>query len=201
MHPSKAHAALILSATVPLALLAAPVAAQEAAAAVAPVEEDALAVDEDPARESAAEAPQEEGSVVETPTPLTPVDSWREDPTVVLSAVDVDLDDFLWVARPVVVFADTEADPAFQQQIKFLTSRMDALAERDVVVLTDTDPAALSDIRRRLRPRGFMMAVLGKDGGVKLRKPFPWDVRELSRSIDKMPLRQQEIRDRADPNL
>ena len=40
-----------------------------------------------------------------------------------------------------------------------------------------------------------MLTVIGKDGGVKLRKPFPWDVRELSRSIDKMPLRQQEIRD------
>ena len=26
-------------------------------------------------------------------------------------------------------------------------------------------------------------------------KPFPWDVRELTRSIDKMPTRQQEIRD------
>ena len=31
------------------------------------------------------------------------------------------------------------------------------------------------------------------DGQVKLRKPLPWDVRELTRSIDKMPLRQQEI--------
>jgi len=43
--------------------------------------------------------------------------------------------------------------------------------------------------------------LIGKDGGVKLRKPFPWSVRELSRSIDKMPMRQQELRDRRDDAL
>jgi hypothetical protein len=36
--------------------------------------------------------------------------------------------------------------------------------------------------------------IMGKDGEVELRKPRPWDVREISRTIDKMPLRQQEIR-------
>jgi len=63
-------------------------------------------------------------------------------------------------------------------------------------VMVDTDPAAQSLVRTRLRPRGFMMALIGKDGSVALRKPLLWSVRELSRSIDKMPLRQQEIRDR-----
>jgi hypothetical protein len=70
------------------------------------------------------------------------------------------------------------------------------LAERDVIVITDTDGAAMSDVRTTLRPRGYMMALVGKDGRVALRKPEPYDVRELSRSIDKMPLRQQEIQDR-----
>jgi hypothetical protein len=40
--------------------------------------------------------------------------------------------------------------------------------------------------------------LVGKDGGNKLRKPFPWDVREISRSIDKMPMRQREIRENKD---
>ena len=64
------------------------------------------------------------------------------------------------------------------------------------MILTDTDPNELSDLREKLRPRGFMLVLIGKDGDVKLRKPFPWSVRELSRAIDKMPMRQQEIRDR-----
>lgn len=108
---------------------------------------------------------------------------------------EVTLEQFAWEARPVVVFADTPADPAFQRQMALLRQRPEALAERDVVVIVDTDPAARSPVRLALRPRGFMLAILGKDGQVEIRKPSPWDVREISRTIDKMPLRQQEIRD------
>lgn len=124
------------------------------------------------------------------------VEQWEADRTTVFDAQDVDLEEFLWIARPVVVFADTPVDPAFQQQLDLLNARIDELVDRDVVLITDTSRSDLSEIRRKLRPRGFMLTVIGKDGGVKLRKPFPWDVRELSRSIDKMPLRRQEIRDR-----
>ncbi|MFY0692117.1 MAG: DUF4174 domain-containing protein [Paracoccaceae bacterium] len=106
------------------------------------------------------------------------------------------LEEFLWLKRPVVVFADTPADPRFREQMELLGARLDALADRDVVILTDTDPAAKSALRMKLRPRGFMLVLIGKDGGVKLRKPAPWDVRELGRVIDKMPMRQQELRDR-----
>ncbi|TCO69292.1 DUF4174 domain-containing protein [Rhodovulum euryhalinum] len=121
---------------------------------------------------------------------------WQEDHKVVLDARDVTLAEFQWIARPVVVFADSPADPRFREQMEYLTARMDELALRDVVVIVDTDPAARTELRLALRPRGFMLAILGKDGRVNLRKPAPWDVREISRSIDKMPLRQQEIRDR-----
>ena len=65
-----------------------------------------------------------------------------------------------------------------------------------MVVLTDTDPSGDSALRTKLRPRGFMLVLIGKDGGVKLRKPFPWDVRQLMRAIDSMPMRQREIRER-----
>ena len=129
-------------------------------------------------------------------TAPTPVETWQADPSVQFDAADVALEDFQWIARPVIVFSDTPADPRFVQQMERLAARPEALAERDIVVITDTDPANRSDIRTKLRPRGFMLAIVGKDGGVKLRKPLPWDVREISRSIDKMPLRQQEIRDR-----
>ena len=122
---------------------------------------------------------------------------WEADRGRIFDATEVSLEDFLWIARPVIVFADTAADPAFQEQIDLLTTRMDELTARDVVIITDSNPDDQTDIRRKLRPRGFMLTLIGKDGGVKLRKPFPWDVRELSRSIDKMPLRQQEIRERS----
>ncbi len=120
----------------------------------------------------------------------------RGTPALPFDGSEVAQDQFLWTARPIVIFAETAADPAFQLQMELLRARPDPLAERDVVIVTDTDPAARSAIRLALRPRGFMLAIIGKDGQVEIRKPRPWDVREISRTIDKMPLRQQEIRDR-----
>ncbi len=106
-----------------------------------------------------------------------------------------DLSQFQWKKRPVLVFADSADDSAYVEQLELLHEHEDDLIARDVIVLTDTDPAARSPLRLKMRPRGFMLVLVGKDGGVKLRKPFPWDVREITRSIDKMPIRQREIRD------
>lgn len=118
---------------------------------------------------------------------------------LIREAGDTQIDAFLWTARPIVVFADTPADPRFKQQMDILMSELEELEDRDVVILTDTNPANQSPIRSKLRPRGFQMVLIGKDGGVKLRKPFPYSVREISRTIDKTPLRLQEIRDRRAP--
>lgn len=124
---------------------------------------------------------------------------WEADHTVVLDATDADPAAFHWLARPVVVFADTAVDPRFTQQMELLAARPGDLAVRDVVIITDTDPGGKSAARQKLRPRGFMLVLMAKDGTVMLRKASPWDVRELSRSIDKLPLRQQEMQDRRAP--
>lgn len=120
---------------------------------------------------------------------------WNLDRTTPIAAQDVTLTDLEWLARPVIVFADSPNDPRFRQQLALLADRPEDLAERDVIIVVDTDPDARSDLRTQLRPRGFMLVIMGKDGQVELRKPAPWDVREITRTIDKMPLRQQEIDD------
>ncbi|MGG7643860.1 DUF4174 domain-containing protein [Rhodovulum sp. YNF3179] len=112
----------------------------------------------------------------------------------IFPAEEVTLDEFRWISRPIVVFADTPADPRYQEQMELLAREPELLVERDVVIITDTAPDTLSDARERLRPRGFMLALLAKDGTVNLRKPFPWDIREITRAIDKMPMRQEELR-------
>jgi hypothetical protein len=113
----------------------------------------------------------------------------------VVSAQDVTLGDFLWRLRPVVIFADSPDDPLFRQQMRLIEADSGDLAERDVVVVTDTDPSARSAVRIALRPRGFSLVLMDKDGEVKLRKPRPWDVREITHAIDKFPLRRQEMLD------
>jgi hypothetical protein len=116
------------------------------------------------------------------------------DNAIILKGAEINLDDFLWVNRPIVVLADSPDDPRFLEQLRLLEERLPDLKERDVVVITDTDPSQQTDLRQALRPRGFMLVLIGKDGGIKLRKPSPWSVREISRVIDKMPMRRQEIR-------
>ncbi len=126
----------------------------------------------------------------------TALELWEEDRTQIFEAADISPDDFIWRARPIVVFAQSPLDPLFIQQMEHLAERKDELAERDVIVITDTTPEPPSELRTHLRPRGFMLAIIDKDGKTAIRKPAPWDVREISRNIDKTALRQQEVRDR-----
>lgn len=113
----------------------------------------------------------------------------------IIEAGEHTLSEFKWEARPLVIFADSPNDPRYLEQLAFIADRPEPLIERDVVVITDTDPDNLSPIRKELRPRDFMIVLIGKDGQKYLRKPFPWEVRELTRSIDKMPVRLQEVQD------
>ncbi|MFN3662316.1 DUF4174 domain-containing protein [Yoonia sp.] len=131
----------------------------------------------------------------------TIMDRWEADRTQVFDATEVELPDLQWIARPVVVFADTPNDPRFRQQMEALLANIDELAERDVILITDTDPAARTSVRSTLRPRGYALTVVDKDGRVLQRKPELWSIRELTRSIDRTPLRQQEIQDRRGENI
>lgn len=109
------------------------------------------------------------------------------------AAGDAVLADQLYVRRPVVIFADSPNDPNFIRQMELIGRGLDELAVRDVIVVTDTDPAARSEWRKKLRPRGFSLVLMDKDLRPVIRKPLPWDVREITHAIDKFPLRRQEI--------
>lgn len=121
-----------------------------------------------------------------------------EDPPAlaILDAAGVDPADFLWTARILAVMADSPNDPSFIQQMREIEARAADLIERDVVVIVDSDRASGSLLRQRLRPRGFMLAIIDKDGEVKQRRPAPRDVREINAIIDRFPLRRQEMLER-----
>ena len=111
-----------------------------------------------------------------------------------LPAEGLTVEQFRWEKRLVVVLADSPQNPAFGEQMRNLAEDPAALDRRDVVVITDTDPGTPSAIRARLRPHGFALVLIDKDGQIAQRKPLPWTVREIVAAIDKMPLRQEEIR-------
>ncbi|MGY6536136.1 MAG: DUF4174 domain-containing protein [Pararhodobacter sp.] len=114
----------------------------------------------------------------------------------IIDAAGVDPADFAWEWRILAVMADTPNDPAFIRQMRDIADRAADLHERDVVVMTDTDRNSGSALRQMLRPRGFMLAIIDKDGEVKQRRPAPRSVRELNAVIDRFPLRRQEIMER-----
>lgn len=126
------------------------------------------------------------------PGPLLAQEEIPSDP-LIQSADDIELSAFKWKNRVIAVFADSTLDPSYNEQLSLLKERPGPLLERDVVIFTDTDPDARSPLRTELRPRGFALVIVDKDGRVMLRKPDPWDVREITRAIDKTPLRQQEM--------
>ncbi len=107
-------------------------------------------------------------------------------------APEPDLDALLWVARPLVIFADSPNDPRYAQQLDMLAEGAADLEDRLVVVLTDTDPAATGPLRRQLRPRGFGLVLIDTDGTVVQRRPSPTTVRELTGTIDRLTSRRQE---------
>lgn len=129
----------------------------------------------------------------DTATALSVVERWQADPAEIFDASEINLTDLAFIARPVVVFADSPSDPRFAEQIRLLLAQAQDLAPRHVIIVTDSDPAAASPLRLLLRPHGFALVLIDTDGRVALRKPEPWDVRELTRVIDKMPSRLREI--------
>ena len=120
--------------------------------------------------------------------------AWQANPSRIFSTSDVDLSDMVWVARPLIIFTNSPLDPTFKEQMALLQEGLDMILERDVMIVVDTNPKLKTALRKSLRPKGFVWVLIGKDGSVKLRKPFAWDMREISRVIDKMPMRQQEIK-------
>lgn len=129
-----------------------------------------------------------------TQDPLDILTRWQTAPDTVFDAAEVIAADLAYHARILVIFAEAEAQPQFRDQLALITARVEELTRRDVIIITDADPANPSALRQQLRPRGFSLVLLDKDGTVVFRKPDPWDVREIGRQIDKLPSRLQEVR-------
>jgi hypothetical protein len=120
----------------------------------------------------------------------------EEDGPLVRPAAEATLAEFLWLKRPVLVFADSPQDPNFLRQMALIERDLAQLPSYDIVVVTDTDPAARSEFRQRFRPRGFSLVMMDKDGVTTLRKPLPWDVREITHAMDKFPTVRTEMLNR-----
>lgn len=106
-----------------------------------------------------------------------------------------DLNKYRWSHRLLLLFAPSAAEPAYVQQRAALEAAESDLAERDMVVISDTDPTAQGALHRSFGIDGFAVLLIGKDGGVKLQSQEPITADALFAVIDAMPMRRQEMRD------
>ena len=110
-------------------------------------------------------------------------------------------------ARPLLIFAREPTDPQLQIQVRTLQEHAAEAHDRDLVAIAlpynNPGPGALQltaadaeAARRRfgVTPDDFVVILLGKDGGVKLRSKKPLTMENLKETIDAMPMRQDEMR-------
>ncbi|MGD1933358.1 MAG: DUF4174 domain-containing protein [Candidatus Phaeomarinobacter sp.] len=117
--------------------------------------------------------------------------------------------------RPMVIVAPSSNDPVLEDIRITLRQSRNALADRDVIVLTVTeddvsiwDPALEAVPNQvfdpdRLREvygsagQAVSITLVGKDGGIKDRGTAPGDIQDMLDLIDTMPMRQRELEARA----
>ena len=119
-----------------------------------------------------------------------------EDELLFLDAREIDVREYIWNHRVIVVMADTPDNPQFDRQLEEIRARAKEFVLRDVVVIFDASPEDRSDLRQVMHPNGFSVAIIDKDGEVKARRPSVRSGRELMGVIDKFPLRRQEMLER-----
>lgn len=103
-----------------------------------------------------------------------------------------------WEKRVLLVRASGANDPSLLAQRRILQRWRAGAAERDLVlvevqgetVVGASDTAAQLRRRYRLPATGFMVVLIGKDGGVKLRQTRPIAAAALEETIDAMPMRR-----------
>lgn len=116
------------------------------------------------------------------------------------------LDDYQWKNR-IVLLVDASFDTdALQSQLAELTSDKNALNERDLIIFGVTPDAvyAADGSPSKLKAKRIFedcgldsdfkgTLLLGKDGGVKLKKPFEVPAQQIFERIDGMPMRRAEM--------
>ena len=105
-----------------------------------------------------------------------------------------------WKKRVLLVAAPNAEQVDFKTQKALLAANRAELAERDFLVLdvlysqlSAADQQFLSK-KIGVQPPSFTVVLIGKDGGVKEKSNHPIASADLFGTVDKMPMRREEMR-------
>ena len=117
------------------------------------------------------------------------------------------ISDYRWKNRLLVLVDTALETSAMKSQLNRLLVDEDGLKERDIVLFQLTPETLVLSTGRKPKfspqetynylsiPKDFKGLILvGKDGGVKLRKPFVVQAETIFTLIDGMPMRRSEIK-------
>jgi hypothetical protein len=112
------------------------------------------------------------------------------------------LDRYTWEKRVLLVVAPASTDEQLLKQQQILQAQPAGLQDRDMEVmyiLTDEISAENKNYlaeQFNIRQSGFYAILIGKDGGEKLRSQKPMETGLIFGTIDAMPMRRQEMRNK-----
>ena len=102
-------------------------------------------------------------------------------------------------SRVLVMLASEQNDPNLTRQRDLNTQARAGFLERDLVIVELVgSQSGTAAVRERLSPSqgAFRVVLVGKDGRVKQTSEHPIRPEELFATIDAMPMRQREMRER-----
>lgn len=123
-------------------------------------------------------------------------------------AKSLNLSQFQWKNRLLFLFAPSRDHPLFKKLHQSLLSQKAEVADRDLIIFeilesgpsrmntNDLDPQTAHSLRKKFdTPLGeFTVILVGKDGGVKLKRQSQTQLTDIFALIDSMPMRQEEMR-------
>ncbi|NIQ37645.1 MAG: DUF4174 domain-containing protein [Proteobacteria bacterium] len=122
----------------------------------------------------------------------------------------LDLAKYRWKNRLLLLFAPHEEDKTYLNFIEKLQGQEDQITDRDLIIVaifesgesrlgdSSIDQHSAASLRNRfsIQPGQFIVVLVGKDGGEKLRRNSEVELNEIFSLIDSMPMRQREMRER-----
>jgi hypothetical protein len=121
-----------------------------------------------------------------------------------------DLSQYRWKNRLLLIFAPNRSHPMFEGLHQSLAARESEASDRDLVIFeifesapfsinsAAIDAEAAHSLRERfdVHPGNFAVVLIGKDGGIKLKRRDRTDLKDIFGLIDSMPMRREEMRQR-----
>ena len=122
----------------------------------------------------------------------------------------IDLNRYKWKYRLIILFSPSPDNEQYQSFKAQIPNQRDEIIDRDILIFhifetgksrtgesfIDSNSAYLLRNRFSIRPGGFTVILIGKDGDEKWRRESLAELGEIFALIDSMPMRQMEMRKR-----